>query len=396
MEDLLKKKIYVFAKLSKKVLNGKNKTLEIKIDSILFNLGSEEYKNIHIPEDIICNFRNNIHLETDIKNGLKKLSESLENSTLKNILNESNNSLIKKKRQEVLIMGGFIGSNSTKNVFKVIIEKNGEIKFENSIPMCKDRFNQSAVYWNKKVYSIGGDIASNIEYLDISKQKAVLLEGSLPGNLMTTDAVIFKEKLLIMGGQNHSNIVWELDLANSESTWTRNSYLNIGRNSSSSAVLDGKIFLCGGYMRGADKIREVEVFDGKKWIKESKEMEKDQVIYSLFVYDAGQGQELYAVGGCSNLGNKYITIQKRDKDTKEWTIITKLTGSRDSCASCLVDSKIFLFGGISNPGTFNYFDLIHMKWASEDEDCRYYDREMRKLPRSVISSKAVLITPSEA
>ena len=261
--------------------------------------------------------------------------------------------------------------------------------------MLSGRSNQSVIYWKGKVYSIGGNSANSVEYLDISTQKAVLLEGVLPGNLMTINAVIFNDKLLIMGGQNHTKSVWELNLGKSNSKWTKHSSLNIGRNSSSSAVLDGKIFLCGGYTKSADKIHYVKVFDGKRWTIEKEQMVVDQIIFSLFFYDSGQGQELYAVGGDPDMRQGYTTIQKRGKNTKKLTIITALNEKRNECASCLVDSKIFLFGGIYDSNTFNYFDLVCMKWASNDKDCRYYDGEMRKLPRSVIISKAVLITPSE-
>jgi hypothetical protein len=59
-----------------------------------------------------------------------------------------------------------------------------------------------------------------------------------------------------------------------------------------------------------------------------------------------------------------------------------------------VGSKIFLFGGAASKhrSTFNYFDLLSKKWASEVEG-DYQKEEDRKMPFQVYRGKAVLISP---
>ena len=130
--------------------------------------------------------------------------------------------------------------------------------------------------------------------------------------------------------------------------------------------------------------------------------------FSLFVHE----EELYAVGG-DGYGTS-TTIEKRNKDTKQWEHVTDSGQDRFACAAALVDTKVFLFGGgYDHKSTFDFFDLHSKKWASQDVGGAYFDEpkleqdededeneakpvSKRQLPRQVYWSKAVLITPPAA
>ena len=119
-------------------------------------------------------------------------------------------------------------------------------------------------------------------------------------------------------------------------------------------------------------------------------MIKERGIFSLFAFE----DELYAVGGDDH--GSTTTIEKRNKDTKQWQLVADCGQIRLYCAAALVGSKIFLFGGLGHRSTFDFFDLDSKKWASQDIEGAYFDEDKRQLPRRVEGSKAVLITPAAA
>jgi hypothetical protein len=432
MENLLKKRIYVFAKLSKKALSGKNSPLKDKIEEILLNLNEDEYNNIYIPDDIFSIFCKNANLENEIEEGLKKLSDSLPSSNkfknLKNILNKENiippklkvsNKTLQKKEiytnsGEVLIMGGSIINIDTNIVTKMIIDENGNISFEDGIPMIKARSQHNAVYHGSIVYSIGSrNNPSNctIESFNKTNIKEKELSEKLSRNLYNIATVIFNNKLLIIGGYFVSsnanyilNTVYEIDMndiiSDNIKFLKQNKQLNTPRQFSAAITFDNKVFVCGGKGFDQKAIKSVEVFDPSNgtgaWQIEDEDhqMTKGRWNFSLFVFN----NELYAVGGDDDGEN--TTIEKRDKVTMEWKIVTNHEKSRQHCASVLVGSKIFLLGGEGNELTFDFFDLESKVWQSSTrytitkiiKSVSPFQNSFLKLPRKIWGSKAILVT----
>ena len=117
-------------------------------------------------------------------------------------------------------------------------------------------------------------------------------------------------------------------------------------------------------------------------------MTKTRFNFSLFVFQ----HELYAVGGEEDGST---TIEKRNKTTKQWEHVADCSQSRGGCTAALVGSKVFLFGGLGSKSTFDFLDLDSKKWASKTKG-KYKKESARQLPRKVLDSKAVLITPPAA
>jgi hypothetical protein len=301
---------------------------------------------------------------------------------------------------EVLIMGGSV-------VTKMIVEPNSLIRFEPSTPMLQARHDFDAVYHQGEVFSISnGSSEGTVERLDTMSQNQSLLDEDLPNNLIQSATVIYDNKLIVIGGvqkfdyeSNPSDNVYEFDINASqpgESMWkTRSERLNTARSRAAAIIFEGKIFVCGGW--GTEGLLDsVEVFDPTTGIWQIEgNMTKGRCKFSLFVYK----NVLYAVGG-----DRYripTTIEKRNKNGR-WQHVAGSEQrqydhgyecSRYGCASMLIGSKIFLFGGQSRRSTFDYFDLDTKKWASKDVGCKYSDKINRQLPHQVFHCKAVLITP---
>jgi N-acetylneuraminic acid mutarotase len=208
-------------------------------------------------------------------------------------------------------------------------------------------------------------------------------------------------KLLVIGGQHQiagqevpSDIVYELDEHASQAgqgKWRAHAArLNTARRCAAAITFEGKTFVCGGYGAGYVRLRSVESFDPATgaWQVEGG-MTKARSNFSLFIFE----EELCAVGGDDSGQN--TTIEKRNKDTKQWEHVANYGQNRNGCTAALVGSKLFLFGGYGHKSTFDFLDLHNKKWASQTKG-KYEKESARQLPRQVYYSKAVLITPPAA
>jgi len=314
------------------------------------------------------------------------------------------------KRQEVLIMGGYDNHyQATNEVTKMIVELNGAIRFEASTPMLQARNSLGVVYHQGEVFSIstgsGFSLSSgSVERLDTLTQTQTELEERLPNDLFfTTAAVMLDNTLLVVSGEQfvddqgfeNSDMVYGLDEHASEAgqgTWrAQTASLNTALCGAAAITCEGKPFVCGGSVDSAAFSSIVEFFDRATgaWQVEG-DMTKARSSFYVCIFE----EELYAVGGDAMGEN--TTIEKRNKDTKQWEHVANCGQDRSGCAAVLVGSKVFLLGGHGSKSTYDFMDLHTKMWASMDVGGVYFDEDMRQLPRQVESSAAVLITPPAA
>jgi len=321
-----------------------------------------------------------------------------------------------KKSQDVLIMGGTgQDGRGVDDVTKIIISQDGTIRFEKSMPMLAKRENHVSLYHQGEVFSISSGSAERIDTLT---KKRTFIETRLPtiayclssfpnsekqynsgmeGDLYRAAAAIFGNKLLVLGGGDRYDVESKNDVyalrehttKASKGFWSvREAKLNTARSSAAAVSFQGRLFLCGGYDINKVHLRTVEVLDPAVgiWRVDEQQMVKARSFFSLFDFQ----DELYAVGG--DVGGS-TTIEKRNKATKRWELITDCGQNRRGCAAVLLGSKVFLFGGFEHMSTFDFVDLHSKKWASQDVTSACFDKAKRKLPRQVYCSTAVLIAP---
>jgi len=260
-----------------------------------------------------------------------------------------------KKRQEVLIMGGYVaGGQGEQAVTKMIVEPNGTIRFEASTPMLRARYWQGVVYHQGEVLSIStgyNPVASRgtMERLDTLTQAQTELVERLPNNLCFTTAAIFNNKLVVVGGRYdiagqvvNSDIVYELDDHASQAAQGRwralTARLNTARRLAAAIAHEGKLFVIGGRDAGGT-FRSVESFDPATgaWQLEGN-MTKGRCNFSLFVFQ----HELYAVGG-DEFGNT-TTIEKRNKATQQWELVADCGQYRARNIGVLASKRIVPLG----------------------------------------------------
>ena len=60
-------------------------------------------------------------------------------------------------------------------------------------------------------------------------------------------------------------------------------------------------------------------------------------------------------------------IEKCNKAAKQWEHVVDCDQNRGCCAVALVDSKVFLFGGVHHKTTFDFFDLKVQEVGIKDQ-----------------------------
>ena len=296
------------------------------------------------------------------------------------------NYFFSEKRQEVLIMGGYDGDEVVNEVTKMIVEQDGSIRFEASMPMLHPRCNHFEVPYKGEVLSLSVDcnFRSTVVCYDTSSQKQRTLQTVFPRDVYNVCVTEHKHNLCFIDQSGNIYVLKEHPSRSDHGVWVKHeASTNESRRHSAAISFEGKLYICGGVGK-----RSIEVFDPATgtWQLEEEKMNNPRNNFFLYIFE----EELYAVAG-DDYGQN-TTIEKRNKATKKWEIVADCGQIREDCAVSLVGSNVFLYGGRYNMFTFDYFDLYTKKWASQDVGCAYYDVATRQLPRPVMYSRAVLIT----
>ena len=101
--------------------------------------------------------------------------------------------------------------------------------------------------------------------------------------------------------------------------------------------------------------------------------------------------ELYAVGGDEN-ATEVRSIEKMDRLTRVWQVITELNVDRTGSAVVSMGSKIVLLGGgdegSEERSTWDAFDVISRQWASST-----LSAATRRLPRNYFYLGCAVVVP---
>ena len=113
-----------------------------------------------------------------------------------------------------------------------------------------------------------------------------------------------------------------------------------GRFSHASVVLDGKIYVMGGFDGG--HLDTMEVYDPQadSWQRVASMPQRlsDHAA-------AAMGGKIYVTGGEPNLGNPVNSVYVYDPQANAWTQLTSMGNTRRLHASAAVGGKLYVFGG---------------------------------------------------
>jgi RNA polymerase sigma factor (sigma-70 family) len=128
--------------------------------------------------------------------------------------------------------------------------------------------------------------------------------------------------------------------------WTRKADMPTARSYLSSSVVDGKIYVIGGYT-DKDILSTVEEYDpvADKWTKKAN-MPTARCGLATSVVNG----KIYAIGGFS-INGPVTAIEEYDPAKDKWTWKANMSGHRTYLSSSVVNGKIYIIGGyfLGNP-----------------------------------------------
>ncbi|MBI1925875.1 hypothetical protein HYR99_16695 [Candidatus Poribacteria bacterium] len=128
-------------------------------------------------------------------------------------------------------------------------------------------------------------------------------------------------------------------------TWTKKSDMPTARSALSTSVVNGKIYVIGGYGTGWTPLRTVEEYDPvtDTWTKKS-----DMPTARGFLAASVVNGKIYAIGGYEGFilsTSTLSTVEEYDPVTDTWTKKSNMPAVRGFLAASVVNGKIYTIGG---------------------------------------------------
>ena len=123
--------------------------------------------------------------------------------------------------------------------------------------------------------------------------------------------------------------------------WVEKQEMPTARYAMSAAVVDGNIYVVGGYNKGF--LKTVEMYDS---VSDTWQPKADILQKNLGVAVAAVNGKVYAIGGWNGGGRFLSTVEEYDPATDKWTRKADMPTARNWAATAVVDGIIYAIGGV--------------------------------------------------
>ena len=221
---------------------------------------------------------------------------------------------------------------------------------------------------NKGTYTGAVKINSNGGNKDVStvlNLETWISRANMPTAREHFATCVLDNKIYAIGGWNYNQslaVVEEYDPATD--SWTSKSSMQYPRDRLSACVLDGKIYAIGGVFGFDQNIQSrVEIYDPMtdSW-STGVPLPTGLALLSASVVEG----KIYVVGGASAFsgsGAQPPITYEFDPSSGQWTEKAKMPTHRSGHGACVIDRKIFTFGGV---GSMVAFDNVEIYDPSTD------------------------------
>ena len=227
---------------------------------------------------------------------------------------------------------------------------------KSEMPTARQALSTSVV--NGKIYAIGGGAAASAAYTSVEAFSVVeeydpatdtwATKSEMPTARLCHHASVVDGKIYVIGGSDAStpddqSHVWTVEVYDpATDTWIQQGVMPASRASGFSSVLDGKIYLIGGY-GGPQRVEEYDPATGT-WTTKS-EMPSARRSLSTSALDG----KIYAIGGYvpGVSGHPGVaTVEVYDPATDSWATAPDMPSARFAPRTSVVDGKIYVIGGM--------------------------------------------------
>ncbi len=221
-------------------------------------------------------------------------------------------------------------------------------------------------FYSLEINCLKQDFRSHLSMLELSAinslslyQFVALFDMMLINNLMFGMSILLL--LLFL-----PSLIFNMAAASAESYWTNGSPMPTARSEITSAVLDDKIYVIGGFENGHSTTSAVEVYDPRtdKWATAAPLPQPlDHTAAAAF------DGKLYVVGGgYLDRGNLSDRLFIYNPDSDNWTQGAKLPSARGAMTANFVNGILYAVGGVDSQKTLNSllaYDPSSNKWSEK-------------------------------
>ena len=265
-------------------------------------------------------------------------------------------------------------------ILAIIVVGAGNVKADftwiQKADMPTPRWSHTSAAVNGKIYVIGGapsepdeSVLSVLEEYDpVTETWTRKADMPTARGWISPSSAVVDGKIYVIGGwdgRRSTSIVEEYDPATD--TWTRKADMPTGRDSTATVALDGKIYVIGGAVGGYLGRTIVEQYDPvtDTWTKKA-----DMPVYLWGLCANVVNGKIYTVGGRKSTSSETF-VQEYDPATDTWTQKAPLPVATSQMASVVLDGKIIVISGWRLSMQYPYttvqiFDPDKDIWTSEN------------------------------
>jgi N-acetylneuraminic acid mutarotase len=226
---------------------------------------------------------------------------------------------------------------------------------KSEMPTARQGLSTSVV--NGKIYAIGGGVGTSATYGSVETYSTVeeydpatdtwTTKSEMPTSRGFHSANVVDGKIYVIGG-SHEAIYYHGVVATVEvydpatDTWTQKGDMPRGIGAGYSSVVDGKIYVFGGYVF-SDRVDEYDPATDT-WTQKSNMPTKKRALTT-----SALDGKIYVIGGYVPGVPDYqgvATVEVYDPTTDTWTTAPDMPTGRFGPRSSVVDGKIYVIGGM--------------------------------------------------
>lgn len=166
-----------------------------------------------------------------------------------------------------------------------------------------------------------------------------------------------QNKIYFHGGSDNASVVLSsIDIYKPvENKWVKGISGGDNRKNHSMVIWDGKVYSWGGQNSANQILNTLDIYDIEPWHKRPAGG-NSRYSHNALAYDG----KMYIFNGKYS-SNRYETaINIYDSKTESWVVAPKYDNAREGAAACLMDSRIYTWGGIVDLELINKMDIIDL------------------------------------
>ncbi|MCE5173744.1 hypothetical protein LQV63_31485 [Paenibacillus profundus] len=208
-----------------------------------------------------------------------------------------------------------------------------------------------------------------------AKSDEWVTKSDLPEPLAGSTSAVVDGKIYIFGGSSNgseaafgtkcdSTYMYDTET----NSWTKKTSMPTARAGVTAAVEGRKVYVIGGYANVNSKLTRLDVVEIYDTETDTWESGKPLSTARSWASATTVKNKIYVSGGTDNNGVPLVSVETYDSSTESWTVLTDMTTPLLSMGLAVINDKIYLMGGSEYNNIVNnvrIYDTSTDSWSVE-------------------------------